>query len=98
MYLNKTECSIEEANENGIEALLKEYHQQIYLYCYNILRKPHDAEDAVQEVFLKAYQSSKLMEINNYSAWLYKIAYNHCLNKIRRKALIEFIPFTEKIG
>ncbi|MEH6943945.1 RNA polymerase sigma factor, partial [Bacillus sp. JJ722] len=27
---------------------------------------------------------------------LYKIAYNHCLNKIKRKSIINFIPFTEK--
>ncbi|WP_057771447.1 RNA polymerase sigma factor [Cytobacillus dafuensis] len=96
MYVNRTECSIEELNENSFEDLIKQYHQQIYIYCYNILRNPHDAEDAAQEVFMKAYQSNRVEEINNHSAWLYKIAYNHCLNKIRRKTLIEFIPFTEK--
>lgn len=98
MYLNRSEYSIEESDETRMEDLLKEYHQQIYIYCYNMLRNPHDAEDAAQEVFLKAYQSSRLMEINNHSAWLYKIAYNHCLNKVRRKALIDFIPFIDKRG
>nr|WP_225942082.1 RNA polymerase sigma factor [Sporosarcina limicola] len=76
-----------------IEDLLSEYHQKIYVYCYNILRNTQDAEDAAQEVFLKAFQSKKLLEIDNRSAWLYKIAYNHCLNKVKRRNLIEFIPF-----
>lgn len=96
MYVNKTEYTIEEVNESIFEDLLKQYHQPVYIYCYNILRNSHDAEDAVQDVFMKAFQSRRMIEINNHSAWLYKIAYNHCINKIRRKALIEFIPFTEK--
>ena len=96
MFSNVSDYVMEEAPEAKVEELLKEYHQKIYVYCYNILRSTPDAEDAAQEVFIKAYESKKLMEINNSSAWLYKIAYNHCLNKLKRKKIIEFIPFTEK--
>lgn len=96
VYFNKLEYGIQEMNEISVEELLAEYHRQIYVYCYNILRNAHDAEEAVQEVFLKAYESNKIREIDNHNAWLYKIAYNHCINKVRRNALIEFIPFTEK--
>ncbi|MFF2755767.1 RNA polymerase sigma factor [Psychrobacillus sp. NPDC058041] len=96
MYTNVTEYVIEESHETKVEELLKEYHKKIYRYCFNILRNAHDAEDATQEVFIKAFQNRKLVEINNSSAWLYRIAYNHCLNKIKRKKLVEFIPFTEK--
>jgi len=96
VYSDKLEYRIREMNAISIEDLLKDYHRQIYVYCYNILRNSHDAEEAVQEVFLKAYESKKVREIDNHSAWLYRIAYNHCINKVRRKALIEFIPFTEK--
>lgn len=81
-----------------IEDLIKEYHQKIYSYCYNIIRNSHDAEDAVKEVILKAFQSNKLMEIDNRSAWLYRIAYNHCLNKVKRRNLIKFVPFIENNG
>ena len=97
MHVNRTEYTLDVINnETEIEELLQQYQQPIYRYCYNILRNSHDAEDAVQEVFLRAYQSRKVMEIDNQRAWLYKIAYNHCLNKVRRKSLIEFIPFSEK--
>lgn len=72
MYANRSEYRLEEFNdETGIEELLKQYQQPIYRYCYNILRNPHDAEDAVQEVFLKTYQSSKVMDIDNHRAWPY---------------------------
>ncbi|MEH6943946.1 RNA polymerase sigma factor, partial [Bacillus sp. JJ722] len=69
MYTNITKHNIEELSEDSTEELIKEYHQKIYIYCYNILRNTHDAEDAVQEVFIKAFQSSKLMKIENKSAW-----------------------------
>lgn len=95
MYTNVTEYRVEESKKSRIEDLLTEYHQKIYMYCFNILRNTHDAEDAAQEVFIKAFQSSRLMEIDNSNAWLYRIAYNHCLNKLKRRALIEFIPFIE---
>lgn len=95
MYLNRTEFVTRESNEQVIEVLLRDYHQKIYLYCYNIMRNSHDAEDAAQEVFLKAFQSNKLLEIDNKSAWLYKIAYHHCINKVKRRNLIEFIPFMD---
>ncbi len=73
--------------------LLKEYYEKIYVYCFNILRNAHDAEDAVQEVFIKAFQNTKLLHIENYSAWLYKISYHHCLNRIKRQSIIKFISF-----
>lgn len=97
MISKMTVHSLEDSLENKITTdLMKEYHQKIYIYCYNILRNPHDAEDAVQEVFFKAHQSNNLTTVANNGAWLYKIAYHHCLNQIRRKSLVKFISFTEK--
>ncbi len=91
MHTKMFEQSIEETKDDRISYLLKEYYQKIYVYCFNILRNAHDAEDAVQEVFMKAFQNNKLMKIENYNAWLYKIAYHHCLNKMKRKSFIKFI-------
>lgn len=82
-----------ETKDDRMAYLLKEYYEKIYVYCFNILRNAHDAEDAVQEVFIKALQNNKLLHIENYSAWLYKIAYHHCLNKIKRQSIIKFISF-----
>ncbi len=55
MYINRAEYSIEGVEENIHEDLIKLYHQ-VYTYCYDFLRDHHDAEDAVQEVFIKIYQ------------------------------------------
>lgn len=45
------------------------------------------AEDAAQEVFIKAYRSlEKFRDDSSFSTWLYRIASNHCLDLLRRKA------------
>lgn len=45
------------------------------------------ADDAAQEIFLKAYQSLKSFKAAaTFSSWLYRIASNHCLDLLRRKA------------
>jgi len=51
-----------------------------------MLGREQDAEDAVQEIFLKAYKSILSFKPSvSFNAWLYKIAYHHCLNLIHRR-------------
>ncbi|TGN33115.1 RNA polymerase sigma factor [Lysinibacillus sp. S2017] len=95
MYTNITHYKVTESDEVWMEDLLEKYHRKIFRYCYHILRDIHDAEDATQEVFMKAFKSSSKTKITNSNAWLYKIAYNHCLNKLKRKSIVTFLPFNE---
>ena len=95
MYTNLPHYKVTESDEVWMEDLLEKYHRKIFTYCYNILRDIHDAEDATQEVFMKAFNSRSKTNITNSNAWLYKIAYNHCLNKLKRKSIITFLPFKE---
>jgi RNA polymerase sigma-70 factor, ECF subfamily len=66
------------------EELIERHHDEIFAYLWRLLGKDGrrdgamDAEDLVQDVFLRAYQSySALRPNSNYRAWLYKIA-THC--------------------
>ncbi len=68
---------------HAIEQLMEQYGRAIFSYCYHLLRKKEDAEDAVQDIFLKAYQNYSASRINHFSLWIYKVAYNHCMNVIR---------------
>jgi len=83
---------------NSIETIIEENGQKIYKYCYNMLRNRQEAEDAVQDIFIKVYNNmNHIHEIKSVSSWLYKIAYHHCLNTIRRKKLLFFIPINEDL-
>lgn len=72
--------------------IIEKYQKAIFKYCYHMLRNQEEAEDTVQEVFLKAYsKGSKYKIIDSMSSFLYKIAYNQCLNILKRRKLIQFI-------
>ena len=83
---------------NTLDMIIDEHGQKIYKYCYNMLRSKQEAEDAVQEIFIKAYKNiDQINEVTSVAAWLYKVAYNHCLNIIRKKKLLSFLPFNEDL-
>ncbi|MEC0172419.1 RNA polymerase sigma factor [Paenibacillus graminis] len=64
------------------------FQQPVYRYCCRLLGNRQDAEDAVQDILVKAYQSLRRYKPTvGFSAWLYRIAWNHCLNLLRRQRL-----------
>jgi RNA polymerase sigma-70 factor (ECF subfamily) len=64
------------------------FQQPVYRYCCRLLGNRQDAEDAVQDILVKAYQAiSGYTPGVSFSAWLYRIAGNHCLNLLRRRRL-----------
>ena len=61
-----------------------EYMQPLYTAALRMTRNPADAEDLVQETFLKAYRSfDRFEEGTNLKAWLYKILTNTYINSYR---------------
>ncbi|WP_340021988.1 sigma-70 family RNA polymerase sigma factor [Paenibacillus sp. FSL K6-1096] len=66
--------------------VIRLYQHRIYLYCYRLLNNREEAEDAVQDVLIKAYQNIRQYKPQaDFTSWLYKIAYHHCLNQLRRQ-------------
>ena len=67
-----------------IDELYDKYAHLVHRRCLVLLGNPADAEDALQEVFVRAmrYQDSFRGE-SSPMTWLYRISTNHCLNAIR---------------
>lgn len=64
--------------------VVQTYQQSIYRYCMRLLGNQQDAEDAAQDIFIKAFESIRQYKNTvSFSSWLYKIAYRHCLNLLR---------------
>ncbi|MFF2480378.1 RNA polymerase sigma factor [Paenibacillus sp. NPDC058071] len=72
--------------------LIRRYQQRLYVYCYHLLMQREEAEDAVQDVLIKGYEKlSQMSYSQSFSAWLYKIAYHHCLNLLRKRKRTELL-------
>ena len=78
-----------------IEQLIAGYYQKIYKLCLFYLdNDPQEAEEMVQEIFLKVMK--KIKSFKGESAiytWIYRIAVNTLINYIKRKKIVEFISF-----
>jgi RNA polymerase sigma-70 factor, ECF subfamily len=79
-------------------AIYQRYQQRIYTYVYRHMKgNPDDAFDLTQETFIKAYRAlSRLSGASelNLSAWLHRIAANTCIDMIRRRWLIRWLPWS----
>src|SRR5829696_10580516 len=76
---------IRDGNEHAFEALFERYHTRLLAFCRHMLRSTEDAEDVLQEVFVKAHAAMLADERPiNVRPWLYRIARNRCLNHLRR--------------
>lgn len=83
------------AGDTGAFTGLVEAHQERLLrLCERLLGDAEEARDAAQEVFLKAFRKAgEVRPLGQVYTWLYRIAVNLCLNKLRRRKLVRFLRF-----
>ena len=70
----------------ALTELIRRHQTRLYHLAYRLLKDPLDAEDALQEVFIKVYEHASSFEPKaTVSAWLNRITANHCLNRLRQR-------------
>ncbi|HVT58142.1 MAG TPA: RNA polymerase sigma factor [Thermoanaerobaculia bacterium] len=79
---------------NAFAALVEAHQERLLRLCERMLGDLEEARDAAQEVFLKAFRKAgDFRPQGQVYTWLYRIATNHCLNRIRRRKVIRFIQW-----
>ncbi len=65
--------------------LYSRYMDLLYGVCLKYFKEPDEAQDAVIHIFEELVTKVKKYEIENFKGWLYQLAKNHCLMKLRSK-------------
>lgn len=79
-------------DEAALSAAIDRYGQSLLRYCHHILCDYHEAQDAVQDTFFKAWRYRERLKAAPLQPWLYRLAYTACIDQIRRRKRQLFAP------
>ena len=83
--MNRSLGEQERETDTRVAQLVEEYSTTLYRVAYSVTRNAADAEDVVQETFLRVLRHrDKLEEVRDYRVWLVRIAWNLVLDRKRR--------------
>jgi len=75
-------------DHRAFSRLVETYQTPVYNLCYRVLGNPHDAEEAAQEAFLRAYtRIGSYDPARPFKTWLLAIAHHYCIDRLRRRRL-----------
>lgn len=86
---NETEIlrQLAAGEEDAFAKIYQQYHAKVYVIALRILKSVPQAEDVLQEVFIKLWNHrAKLTDVSDFSAYLNAITRNHIFNLLRKKA------------
>lgn len=88
--MNSVETRLAKLARNGDRGAFAElvdlYKDKIYHLAYRMLNNKHEAEDAVQETFLRVYTNlHRYDEQQKFSTWIFRIGTNHCIDRLRKR-------------
>jgi len=77
-----------EGDESAFRELYENNYEMIYRLAYRYSKSQEDAEDIMQETFIKAFKGIKKFDFNisaNFSAWIYQIGYRCSMDYLRKR-------------
>lgn len=92
-------ASICNGNTRAFAVLVDTYKNRAFTLAMRILKHREDAEDAVQDAFIRCYNAlPQFEERAMFSTWLYRIVYNVCISQLRkRNSLVSSVEESENV-
>lgn len=86
-------------DKDAYRLLVERHTRSIYGVAYRMTGNEQDAEEILQETFLRAYKSLRSFELrSSFSTWLYRIAVNRCLDFLKAKKMTDAYQISEEPG
>ncbi len=92
-------AAVSEGSETAFKTLLHRYHSQVYCFVSDLGGTPEDAEEIVQDVFMKLWTNrSQLRQVQHFSAYLFTMARNQAYSAFRKsvRAALLFRQWEER--
>lgn len=84
--VNKRIKQVLKGDQNAFSDIVSLYQHKLYQICYRMLSNRQEAEDIAQEAFVRAFTNLHTFDQKRkFSTWLYRIATNLCIDRIRKK-------------
>ncbi|MBS1717775.1 MAG: sigma-70 family RNA polymerase sigma factor [Armatimonadetes bacterium] len=91
--------ALAQGDPQALGHLYELYGERIFRYCYRMLGNRSDAEDATADTFLRVLRrSAELRADGAFRTWLFRIARNLCIDKLRQHRLMELPPDAQYSG
>lgn len=84
------------SREEEIEEVINRYSNSLFRMCFVVLKNEQDAQDVLQETFIKYMEKAPVFESENHKkAWLFKVSSNLCKDLLRFKKRNSFVDMEE---
>lgn len=95
--LSDLDIAIRDGDQSAFTTHVERHRRELQVHCYRMVGSLQDAEDMVQETFMRAWSNRSTYEgRSSFRAWLYRIATNACLDLIkRRRRVVSVDPNSE---
>ena len=91
-------CSIQNGDRDALASLYREVSSSVYSFSLSILKNSYDAEDVLQDCFIRVFQSAnQYHSTGKPMAWIMTIAKNLCLMRLRQQSKTETLPAEENL-
>ena len=84
---------------DAFKVLIDRYANQLYLFAYRMTHNPSDAQDIAQETYVKVWRTlDRYQSGKSFKAWIFAIARNTAIDKLRKKKSAVFSDFDMEDG
>ena len=79
-------AQVQQGDQAAYQLLVRRHAQGLQSFAQRLLRQPDDADDVAQETLLRIWQHAQQWQLERvrFSSWLYRIAHNLCMDRLRR--------------